>query len=150
MRTRKVGSTSIPGLDPQMAESVSWRIHATHRIGSGNTNHIDLARYASYRIAMKTFADIIALWGTATALAADIGETGLNVRAWRNRNSIPASRWLDVVAAAERRGFEGVTLSLFAHLAARPAPDSSLPGAVNSPDGCRHGAAGASSSEGVP
>ncbi|WP_172822725.1 carph-isopro domain-containing protein [Paramagnetospirillum marisnigri] len=76
---------------------------------------------------MKTFADIIALWGTATALAADIGETGLNVRAWRNRNSIPASRWLDVIAAAKRRGIEGVTLDVLARLAARPSTDWTPP-----------------------
>ena len=68
---------------------------------------------------MDTFADIIALWGKATQLARDIGETGLNVRAWRNRNSIPPEKWVDVVAAAKRRGFKGVTVELMARLRAQ-------------------------------
>lgn len=67
---------------------------------------------------MTTFTDIINLWPTATELAADVSQTGLVVRAWRNRNSIPAEHWLRVVDAAARRGIEGVTLDLLARIAA--------------------------------
>jgi hypothetical protein len=66
---------------------------------------------------MDTFSDIIALWGTATALGRDIGESGVTVRAWRNRDSIPSAKWRNVVRAAQRRGFKGVTVNLLAKLA---------------------------------
>lgn len=55
---------------------------------------------------MLTFADVIALWGKATILASDIGENPVTVRAWRNRNSIPADKWRKIISAAERRGFD--------------------------------------------
>lgn len=65
-----------------------------------------------------TFRTIIAHWGSAETLAADIGSSGVTVRAWRNRDSIPASRWLEIVAAARSRGFDSVTLDALAHAAA--------------------------------
>ena len=68
---------------------------------------------------MKTFADIINLWPTAEELARDLGVTGLVVRAWRNRESIPAEYWTAIAEAARKRKIRGVTLELFAGLAAR-------------------------------
>lgn len=83
---------------------------------------------------ISTYADIIGLWPSAEALADDIGESGVTVRAWRNRGSIPSSRWLDIVAAAERRGLRGVSLEVLASVAAakskRPAPALAQQGAA--------------------
>jgi len=43
--------------------------------------------------------------GNAEALAADIGESGVTVRQWRNRKSIPPRYWQKIIeAAAEKRG----------------------------------------------
>lgn len=67
---------------------------------------------------MNTFSDIISLWPTAEELARDVGVTGLVVRAWRARGSIPSEYWVSVIGAAERRGIPNVTLELFARLAA--------------------------------
>ena len=68
---------------------------------------------------MEKFADVIALWGTAESLGKDIGESGITVRAWRNRNSIPGEHWQKLVKAAEARGFPGVTLDVLADIAAK-------------------------------
>jgi len=67
---------------------------------------------------METFADIIGLWPTAETLASDIGDRGVTVRAWRNRNSIPSNRWGDVIAAAKIRGYADVTPELMVKIAA--------------------------------
>lgn len=66
---------------------------------------------------LTSFQDVIALWGPAAELGNDVGVTALVVRAWKRRNAIPAEYWLRIVAAAERRGFERVTLALLASLA---------------------------------
>jgi hypothetical protein len=68
---------------------------------------------------METFADVISRWETAEELGSDLGEVGVTVRAWRNRNSIPASKWAAVVAAAEKRQFADITLELLARIAAK-------------------------------
>jgi hypothetical protein len=70
---------------------------------------------------MDTFADIIALWGTATSLGQDIGESGVTVRAWRNRNSIPSRKWPVLVRAARRRGLNEVTFEALAKISERAA-----------------------------
>ena len=71
---------------------------------------------------METFSSIIGLWPSAEQLAADLNITGQNpgvtVRAWKRRDSIPPEYWNDIVAAAESRGFEGITLELLASIAA--------------------------------
>jgi hypothetical protein len=47
---------------------------------------------------------IYAVWdGNAEAMAADIGELGVTVRQWRNRNSIPAPYWPKIIEAAARK-----------------------------------------------
>lgn len=66
---------------------------------------------------MDSFSAIIGLWPTAEVFGADLGIPGVTARAWKNRNSIPSGRWLDVVAAAEHRQFEGVTLEVLAGIA---------------------------------
>lgn len=67
---------------------------------------------------MRTFADVIDLWETATALAADIGEKEGTVRQWRNRDRIPADCWTTIVEAAAKRGIKGVTPTKLAEIAA--------------------------------
>lgn len=67
---------------------------------------------------MKSFADVIALWPSAEALAADLSLRGVTVRQWRNRNSIPAAYWGEIVAAAEARGATGLSLDVLAKIAA--------------------------------
>ncbi|MBB3267613.1 hypothetical protein FHW79_005274 [Azospirillum sp. OGB3] len=74
---------------------------------------------------LDTFTNVIDLWPNAVAMGNDVGETGLTVRAWKRRNSIPGEKWLRVVEAARRRGFENVTLERLAKIAqARKTPDS--------------------------
>ena len=69
---------------------------------------------------MQTFADIVALWPNAVALAQDIGESPVTVRAWKQRNSIHASHWRSLVTAAHRRKI-GLTLDDLARIAEQQA-----------------------------
>lgn len=69
-------------------------------------------------MSLKSFVDVIELWPTAEALALDVGETGTNVRAWKDRGSIPAAYWVRLVGAARRRRHTRVTYELLARLAA--------------------------------
>jgi hypothetical protein len=64
-----------------------------------------------------TFRDIIALWGSAEALATDLRTSGVTVRAWRNRDSIPGGWWTLIVDAAAARGIQGVSLEVLARAA---------------------------------
>jgi hypothetical protein len=58
-----------------------------------------------YRRHMSHLSPIYAIWdGNAEALAADIGEAGVLVRQWRNRESIPPKYWQRIISAAERKG----------------------------------------------
>lgn len=67
---------------------------------------------------METFRDIIALWPTPEVLAAEIGEKAWTVRKWKQRDSIPASRWLTVANAARAKG-NLITAEQMARMAAR-------------------------------
>lgn len=70
---------------------------------------------------MATFSDIVNLWPSAVAMAADLGlppEKGaIRTRAWRNRDFIPPEMWPAVIKAAETRGFKDVTADLLMRLA---------------------------------
>lgn len=68
---------------------------------------------------VQTFTDIINAWEKPGLLAEDIGEEVGTVRQWRNRDTFPDRVWKAAVAAAARRGIEGVTLELLASIAAR-------------------------------
>lgn len=70
---------------------------------------------------MHSVADIIALWPSLGEFAADLEVGYETAKAWRARNSIPGKRWLDLIAAAERRRIAGVTLDLLATLARQAA-----------------------------
>jgi hypothetical protein len=72
---------------------------------------------------LKSHADIIDLWPSQEALAAEIGQGAAAVRKWRQRRRIPSDYWLPLVAAAKRRGdgrFADLTVELLAEL--QPAP----------------------------
>jgi hypothetical protein len=66
---------------------------------------------------MKTFSDVIGLWDSLSQLAADLDVPYGVAKQWRRRGSIPADRWVGLIDAAQRRGFEGVTADLLAELA---------------------------------
>lgn len=69
--------------------------------------------------ARVTHTDIIRLWPTLSAFAADVREERECVRAWRDRNSIPARAFQRVVDAASARGMAGVTYAVLAEEAAK-------------------------------
>lgn len=66
---------------------------------------------------MESFAAVIDHWDSAEDLARDIGQKGVTVRQWRNRGSIPPEHWRPIIAAAERRGYQGFTFDTFVRLA---------------------------------
>lgn len=68
---------------------------------------------------LQSFVAVIELWKTAESLGLDVGESGVNVRAWKYRDNIPASHWVTLVGAARRRRLHQVTYESLAHLAAR-------------------------------
>lgn len=69
---------------------------------------------------MRSFAEIIDLWPSPSlrSFADDIGVRYVTAQLMRHRNSIAPKYWNAVVAGAERRRISGVTLELFAKLAA--------------------------------
>lgn len=78
---------------------------------------------------MQTFADIIDLWNSSEALAAEVTGagprkvTGFAVRKWRSRNRIPGEYWAAVVKAAHARGLD-VSYEALAQIAERPQTES--------------------------
>lgn len=73
---------------------------------------------------MKTFRDIINSFGNAEQMGRDLGVSGLSVRMWRRRNSIPAQHWTRVVDLAHARGLDIISLDLLARIAASAATDN--------------------------
>ena len=57
-----------------------------------------------------THREMLDLWPSREALAAELGMDGGNVRLWRHADRIPLRHWERLVAAAERWGIKGVTL----------------------------------------
>lgn len=72
---------------------------------------------------MKRYRDVILLWPSYPDLGEDLGldgtriGKGARVQKWFERDRIPPEFWKDLIAAAERRGFKGVTLDLLAEIA---------------------------------
>jgi len=64
----------------------------------------------------QTFADLINLWPSAVELSRDVGVKEVTARAWKARG-IPAEYWADIVSAAGRRDFQGITIELLADIA---------------------------------
>ncbi|MGV6875892.1 carph-isopro domain-containing protein [Pseudochelatococcus sp. B33] len=67
---------------------------------------------------MKTFADIIDLFGGPARIARAIGVTTEHASIMKRRGSIPATYWQRVVSAAEQEGVNGITLDVLAAAAA--------------------------------
>lgn len=51
-----------------------------------------------------TFGSILARWPTLVAFATDVGIPYQTAAGWKRRNSIPADRWDEVLAAARKAG----------------------------------------------
>jgi hypothetical protein len=55
--------------------------------------------------------NLLTKWPTAAVLASDLGlKSRTHVACFKVRGRIPRAYWHDLVAAAEKRGIEGVTL----------------------------------------
>ena len=64
---------------------------------------------------MNTFTDIIALWPSHRAMAADIGAGHWQVAKWSQRDNIPPEWWTVIV---ERAPAAGLTVDRLAQIAA--------------------------------
>jgi hypothetical protein len=80
------------------------------------------ARGMGEKLVLQSFQDVIRLWPSRPALAADLKIPKVNVDQWYARNSVPAQHWLRFISVAQRRGYKRVTLRLFALLAHRATP----------------------------
>lgn len=58
---------------------------------------------------MANIAKIYAAWKSAEDMAADLGEKGVTVRQWKNRESIPPEYWPTII---ERAADKGVLLAV--------------------------------------
>lgn len=67
---------------------------------------------------MNSHRQIIDRWGNRAAFAREVGVDYQVARQWCNRNSIPSEYWMDVVNAAQRRGFPDISLDLLATIKA--------------------------------
>ena len=72
----------------------------------------------------QTFRDIIGLWASPDALAAELGAKPETVRKWRQRDNIPVEWWMLLVDAAKTHGHELTTYEM-ARIAARPSGEAS-------------------------
>lgn len=65
---------------------------------------------------VESFREVVALWGSPDALAAEIGAGVSAVRKWPQRDSIPAEWWLPILrtSKAQSAGLTAETLATFA------------------------------------
>lgn len=68
---------------------------------------------------MQSFTDVINLWPSLTSFARDIRVEYVTAQIMRYRDSIAPRHWPKVVSAAEKRGFDGVTLELLTSFKAK-------------------------------
>lgn len=68
---------------------------------------------------MNSFSAVIEAFQGRFAEAIGVGES--HARTMKARDSIPSTRWMATVSAAQRMGIEGVTLDLLARLDAEKA-----------------------------
>ena len=100
-----------------------------------HTHRIDTADWLPYEWAMQDFRAIICMWPRPSirSFADDIGVPYGTAQIWKHRNSIPPEYWDLVVAAAERRGLDGISLEHLQRLAAakrRPLLGNGISGAA--------------------
>lgn len=67
---------------------------------------------------IASFKDVIELWDSREAMAADIGTTVPRVTKWFQRDSIPAGWWVSLLATHKARA-AGVSAEMLTRLAAR-------------------------------
>jgi hypothetical protein len=51
----------------------------------------------------SSFTDVVNLWPTIVAFAADMQVEYDTARKWKDRNNIPSYQWFDLLRAARRR-----------------------------------------------
>jgi hypothetical protein len=68
---------------------------------------------------MKSIADVFSVWPTDAELGRDIGISYPTLSAWKQRGSIPAAYWRDIIRAARKRGRPEITAELLVDLHAR-------------------------------
>lgn len=83
---------------------------------------VDGITHIPHTVSMKTFKEILDLWANASELARDMSEKPSTVRKWKARNNIPAHKWLDLIAIADKQGVGPIPLQLLAELAKEAAP----------------------------
>lgn len=67
---------------------------------------------------MESFLDIIGCWPTLDDFAQEIGVKVSHARVMKHRNSISSQFWLPVAAAAQKRGFDDITVAKLADIQA--------------------------------
>ena len=83
---------------------------------------------------LNSFREVIGLWSSLRALSEEpeVDANLVAVRKWQQRDGIPSEEWIGLAKAAQRRGFDEVTVELLAELKAakaiggprHPEPDS--------------------------
>ena len=68
---------------------------------------------------LKDFRAAIDLWPSCAEFARDIDAPYNTAAAWYGRNSIPPEHWAAIIAAAEKRDFDGVSAAALTAMAAR-------------------------------
>lgn len=66
------------------------------------------------QIPLRTYREVIELWPSAAALARFLGSKPHTVAEWWRRDSVPESKFMGIVEAAQKCGFEGVSYALLA------------------------------------
>ena len=68
---------------------------------------------------MSGIADIFSVWPSDADLGRDIGVSYPTVSAWKQRGSIPAAYWRDIIRAARKRNHPEITAELLVDMHAR-------------------------------
>lgn len=68
---------------------------------------------------MKRVSDIFSVWPSDADLGRDLGVSYPTVSAWKQRGSIPATYWRDIIRAARKRGHPEITADVLVDLHAR-------------------------------
>ncbi len=70
---------------------------------------------------VSTFREVLGLWPSLRDFASEVDAPLVSARKWHQRDSIPPEFWIQVSEAAQRRGYDGITVELLTRLrAAQP------------------------------
>jgi hypothetical protein len=67
---------------------------------------------------LTSYIPIICKWPSLKAFGVDIGITGAYARTLKMRDTLPSRYWAPAERAAEKRGFEGVSVQVLAEISA--------------------------------